>query len=141
VKLIFCRRHSLGSWAIRFFTWSPWSHCVIVEDAEHGIDSTFAHGGVRRRLLSDILAECSRAVQVEVRAPDEAAALDFARLQLGKPYDWTAIVGFIVQRNWAEPDAWFCNELAEASLVAGGRPRWRSDLNRITPRDSWAVLG
>lgn len=138
MRLIFCRKHSLGSWLIRVATWSRWSHCVIV-DGTHGIDSTFLHGGVRRRPLGDSLAGYSHTAAVDIAVPDEAAALEFARGQIGKPYDWTAIVGFIVRRDWAEPDAWFCNELAEASLSAGGRARWRADLNRITPGASWAV--
>lgn len=36
--------------------------------------------------------------------------IDFHRAQLGKPYDWRAIVDFGIQRNWREDDAWFCSE-------------------------------
>lgn len=139
MKVIFCRRRSLGSWLIRLFTWSAWSHLAIVEDAETVIDSTFSGGGVRRRRLVEIVAEYSAIEEAEVPLADEQAALEFARAQIGKPYDWTAIFGFVLRRNWAEPDAWFCNELFEAAAVAGGSKRFRDRLSRITPRDSWMV--
>lgn len=139
MKLIFCRKPSLGSWLIRVFTWSPWSHCVIVEDDRHVIESTMAHGGVRRRPLLEIINEYSRVELVEIPLTDEQAALDFARAQLGKPYDWRAIFGFLLHRDWADDRAWFCNELAEAACVAGGRQRFRDSISRITPRESWMV--
>ncbi|MBB2485395.1 hypothetical protein H5407_09165 [Mitsuaria sp. WAJ17] len=139
MKVIFCRKRTLGSWLIRAWSWSPWSHLVIVEDSEHVIDSTFAHGGVRRRRLIDIVEEYSVIEEIEIPLVDEQAALDFVRAQLGKPYDWTAIFGFLLRRDWAEPDAWFCNELFEAAAVAGGRRRFRDDISHITPRESWMV--
>jgi uncharacterized protein YycO len=46
--------------------------------------------------------------------------LAFARGQLGKPYDTTAIVAFVAGRNWQEADSWYCSELACAALVAAG---------------------
>ncbi len=139
MKVLFCRKPALGSWLIRAFTWSPWSHLVIVEDHEHVIDSTLAHGGVRRRRLIDIVNEYPVIEEIEVPLIDEQAALDFVRAQLGKPYDWTAIFGFLLRRDWAEPDAWFCNELAEAAFIVGGRRRFRDEISRITPRESWMV--
>jgi uncharacterized protein YycO len=139
MKLIFCRRNSIGSWLIRFFTWSQWSHCMIV-DGDHIIDSTMMQGGVRRQPALAALEHYSVAEFVEVPVPDEEAALEFARAQVGKPYDWGVFLSFIVRRDWTEPDAWFCNELAEAALAYGGRPRFRASLSRITPQASWMVI-
>jgi hypothetical protein len=48
----------------------------------------------------------------------QAAFHGFLRQQLGKPYDKTAIVGFIVNRNWREDDSWYCSELITAALEA-----------------------
>jgi hypothetical protein len=47
--------------------------------------------------------------------------MDFAFAQIGKPYDKMAIFAFILNRNWDDSDAWFCDELvmACASQVKG----------------------
>lgn len=142
MKLLFCRKRSLGSWLICAFTWSPWSHCAVVESDEHVIDATFKHGGVRRRPLSDVLGEYSKIEVIELNlTPEETqAALDFVRAQIGKPYDIGAIFGFIFRQDWASTEKWFCNELAEAALRAVGRPRFRDEISRITPRESWMVI-
>jgi uncharacterized protein YycO len=142
MKLIFCRKPSLGSWLICAFTWSQWSHCIVVEDDEFVIDATLRHGGVRRRRLADVLAEYPKrdVVEIALTAEQEQKALDFVRAQIGKPYDVGAIFGFIARQDWASPERWFCNELAEAALREAGRPRFRDELNRITPRESWMVV-
>lgn len=141
MRVIFCRKATLGSWLIRAFTWSRWSHCMIV-DGSTVIDATFTHGGVRRRALLAAVAETSAREEVDIPLTDDQqfAALSWLAAQVGKPYDWTAIAGLLFRQSWAEPDAWFCSELLEAALRAAGRPRFRDDISRITPRDSWAVI-
>jgi len=140
MKVIYCSNNKLGSWLIRIFTWSRFSHVVYVEDQTHIIDSTFTHGGVQRRLLADIYRDYTTIEEVNIEVPDEKAALDFARSQLGKPYDKTAILGFIFRRNWGDDSAWFCNEFIEALAKAGGRLRFRERLSRITPQESYSVI-
>ncbi len=141
MRLIFSRKRSLGSLLIRFFCWSRWSHVSIVESDEFVIDATFQHGGVRHRGLAVLLRESSAHQEVTVDVPDEAAALGFARAQVGRPYDWTALVGHVLRSGrWPDPDAWFCSELVEASLLAGGLMRFRVDASRITPEHSWMVV-
>jgi uncharacterized protein YycO len=140
MRLLFTRRNTIGSYLIRAFTWSQWSHCVVVESDSSVIDSTFAHGGVCRRPLASVYAESSKVEAVDIPLPDEAAAIGYAVAQIGKPYDWKAVVGFILHRNWADDSAWFCNELAEACLAAGGKKRFREEISRITPRESWMVI-
>lgn len=140
MKVIYCSNDKFGSWLIRTFTWSRFSHVVFVEDDTHVIDSTFTHGGVQRRPMADIYRDYTTVEVVEIPVPDEQAALAFARSQLGKPYDKTAIIGFIFRRRWADADSWFCNELIEAIATAGGRQRFRESISRITPQESWSVI-
>lgn len=141
MRLIFTRQHSIGSLLIRFFTWSRWSHVAILEDDSMVIDSTFLHGGVRRRPLAELLAQASRHQMLDLNVPNEAAALDFARAQIGRPYDWTAVLGILFRApGWALPDRWFCSELAEAVVLAGGLKRFREDAARITPEHVWMVV-
>jgi uncharacterized protein YycO len=58
----------------------------------------------------------------------------FLKLQLGKPYDKTAIWGFVSGRDWREEDSWFCSELLSAALeVSGACPNLYAPRNKITP--------
>lgn len=63
----------------------------------------------------------------------------YALEQLGKPYDWGAILGlsspFPVQRNWLDDRLWYCSELAVASLMQAGLPLFPVFAWGITPRD------
>jgi hypothetical protein len=59
----------------------------------------------------------------------------WARSQIGKGYDKTAIIGFVVGRSWQDPDSWFCSEYIAEDLV---QVRYfptapTSPTNRITP--------
>lgn len=137
MRVLVTRQAGLGSWLIRLFTWSPWSHCAVV-DGDEVIDSTLAHGVAVRPLL-EFMRAYDEIELLEVDVQDEAAALAWLRAQVGKPYDWSALFGFLMRRDWAEPDRWFCSELVEATIVAGGRHRFRLALARITPRDVWMV--
>jgi uncharacterized protein YycO len=56
------------------------------------------------------------------------------REQVGKPYDWTALLSWIVRHDWQEPDAWFCSELTESFIDQFSTPRFRESVSRITPR-------
>ena len=40
--------------------------------------------------------------------------------QEGKRYDFLAIVAFAFNRDWSEPNAWFCDELVAAALAECG---------------------
>lgn len=136
MNIVFARKPTLGSWLIRFGTWSQWSHCAILADAKV-IDATMQHG-VAERPFVEFVSEYPDHLMVSVEC-DESQALAFARSQIGKPYDWLAIVGFVFRRGWSCGDKWFCSEFVEAALKAGGRQRFREELPRITPRDVWAV--
>lgn len=138
MRIVFARKNTLSSWLIRLFTWSRWSHVAIVDRAV-AIESTFWGHGVRMRPLQDLIADHTWCEFGEVSLPDETAGIGFAYAQLGKPYDWTAIFGFVLRENWADDAKWFCSELVEASIKAGGFTRFREDLSRITPRDVWMV--
>jgi len=139
MQLIFSRRATLGSWLIRAFCWSRWSHVSVLYERSHVVDATLTHGGVRLRRLAELLDEASAVEWVEVDLPDEAAASAFMAQQLGKRYDWTALVGIVLRADWADPSRWFCSELAAAAVQAGGRRLLREDLARVTPGLLWAV--
>ena len=73
----------------------------------------------------------------QVQGLDLAAAVAVAGTQLGKPYDFTAVLGIGLHRDWTETDSWFCSELAAWACLHAGVPLLRFDrLNRITPARS-----
>jgi len=142
MRVIFCRKATLGSWLIRAFTWSRWSHCMIV-DGSTVIDATFTHGGVRRRALLAAVAETSAREEVDIPLTDDQqfAALSWLAAQVGNALKTVDVPAAAPSRpSTARVDRWKRLMGNTAALRAAGRPRFREDLARITPRDSWAVI-
>lgn len=98
--------------------------------------------GVRVRNPSYV-GDC-RTLRVELPcAPAiERAYLEFLHAQIGKPYDVEGIMDFIGGRDWHEPDAWFCSELAAAGLEHAGYFEYplTTPTNKITPSDLLLAL-
>lgn len=133
------KKFSVSSWLIRIFTFSKFSHVAMRISDDLVIDSTL-FTGVQCIRFVDFIKKYPGCEQLDIPLPNEINAINFAKNQVGKPYDWTAILGMVLQRKWHEEDSWFCNELWEAVAKAGGRPRFRDNVHRITPQQSWAVL-
>jgi hypothetical protein len=59
--------------------------------------------------------------------------------QLGKPYDWRAILAFFFNRDWRARDSWYCSELQAWALEPPQSGFFQHPLaltvNRITPGD------
>lgn len=137
MRIAFARRAALGSWLIRLFTFSRWSHCAIIQ-GDAVIDATFWHG-VRRSPLSEFLKHYEvEVIDVHLGAFGEYADL-WLEEQIGKKYDWTALVALPFRSNWHDPDRWFCSELVAAALRAGGRDLFRDDLARVVPQHLWML--
>jgi hypothetical protein len=80
-------------------------------------------------------------VALETSEEIAAAYHDFIVGQIGKPYDETAIIGFVSGRNWYKPDEWFCSELVTAGLVQSGYLKpLTAPANKIAPDDLLLVL-
>lgn len=151
VLLQFCTQQDLGSWAIRTFERGVdgglWSH----------VDAVLADG----RLLGardDVCAGVARGVQIRpaayapftktklVRIPCPQAIADayyaFLEQQLGKPYDELAIAAFVVDRDWRQANAWFCDELQAAAGEAAMLIAHKLAVpdNRLTPDGLYLVL-
>lgn len=84
--------------------------------------------------------------QAFVQVPCSQAQADdyhaFLLSQIGKPYDVRAILAFAAaaflgERDWREPDSWFCSEILTAALERAGiiKPLATS-VNHVTPRDA-----
>jgi uncharacterized protein YycO len=139
LKVVFCRRAHPGSWLLRMGMRSSWSHCGIVTPDATVLEAAAFHG-VRETPLAQFMPAWAAWQLRDVEVPDVAAAVAFARTQLGKPYDWPGAFGVAFgERRWQDPDSWFCSELVEAAAAAGGRQRFVNDAWRVTPQHSWMV--
>lgn len=136
VRVIFSRRHHLGSVALRTFMWSPWSHCGVI-DGNWVIQATSNHGVIATPLEA-FKADASEWAIVEFDA-DAETVITAIRSQIGKPYDWAGCAGIAFHRNWQDEDAWFCSELVVWALEQGGCKLFRLKARRITPQHLWMV--
>jgi|HubBroStandDraft_2_1064218.scaffolds.fasta_scaffold50385_6 hypothetical protein len=142
IVLQFVGAADLGGEFIQWFDHGPFAH----------VDSVLPDGtllGAR----SDVWAGVPAGVQIRpadymsfknpvravLDAPDQIvkAYYDFLFDQVGKPYDMTGIVGFAVNRDWRNPAAWFCSELAAAGLEISGFLQYPliQPANKIAPDD------
>lgn len=142
IVLQFVGAADLGGSLINWFDHGPFAH----------VDSVLSDGtllGAR----SDVWANVPAGVQLRpadympfknpVRASLEApqtvvdAYYAFLLDQVGKPYDMTGIVGFAVGRDWRNPNAWFCSELAAAGLEESGFLEYKliQPASKIAPDD------
>jgi uncharacterized protein YycO len=139
MRVIFSRRNSIGTPFIRFVTWSAWSHCALIDEDTQTVIQAIAFEGVVEEPLAGAIKIATKYEIVDISVPDPAAALAWARSQLGKAYDYLGVLGIGLHREWNAEDKWWCSEFVEAALSAGGRRRFRMP-QRITPQDSYNVL-
>ncbi len=138
IQLQFVQGKALSSRAISWFSSGHFSHVDIVlpdgrllgarsdsADEVKGVAVRRADYEVwRKRVVFTI--PCSTFQSVSCH--------DFAFAQVGKPYDHTAILGFMFDRAWMDSDAWYCSELVMAALQHAGvvSPLYLA-ANKITP--------
>jgi hypothetical protein len=139
IKLQFVLGAGLSSRAIAWFSAGHFSH----------VDAVLPDG----RLLgarSDVICHIPPGVQIRpafyekwkervvmclnVSPEKEKAFTLFLKQQLFKPYDSTAIWGFLAGRDWRDDRKWFCSELQTAALeIAGISPELYTPRNKVTP--------
>lgn len=132
VKLLFTRGQSIGGWFIRTALMSKYNHVGIQVDGMVYEATLFK--GVRKVSINSFYEHNVVKVELAVHVDDKQALKDFLEEQVGKPYDWKAIVSLPFRRNWHNRESWMCSELAAEALIAGGA-RFPMGSNRITPRD------
>lgn len=138
ISLLFSTSGHPMSAAIRLGTWSDWSHVAII-DGDEVIEAT-APAGVRRFPVVQAINHAKRGAVVELPCRDPRAVIAAAESQLGKPYDFTAIVGLGLHRDWQEDDRWFCSELVAWAFEKAGEPLFRAEvLRRVTPQHLWML--
>ncbi len=132
MKIILCRNHSIGSYLLRLVMWSRYSHTAI-RDGDYVYDSTMLQGGVEVHPYARWKEHYPVTDEREVEVKDLGAARAWLKDQVGKPYDWTALLGLLSRRDWQQDDAWFCSELAETFRSLFSAKKFRADAWLITP--------
>lgn len=135
IELRFERSNTCISRAIRVLTFSEWSHVDLVLPDRRLLGAVAPRGVMIRNAYdthpSDIrvgFVFCNDAITQRVH--------EFCARQVGKPYDWLALAGWLARRRWDDHDAWFCSELIAAAFQYAGYPLLQVDeATRITPRD------
>lgn len=98
----------------KIFSWSKWSHVALV-DGDYVIEATAMHG-VRRVKIEEALHGTKHEFAT-LPCKDPQAIIDAAMTQLGKPYDFLAILGIGLKRDWQEDDKWVCSELIDGRQI------------------------
>lgn len=139
LTVIYSRFRTLGSPLIRHADrFGRWSHCGILTPDFSVIEARAFHGVVETP-VSVFNRRASHQELRQVECPNPDAAIDFAREQIGKGYDYGAVLGLLLRESWEDDSRWHCAELVEAALVAGGRRRFLSEAWRISPNMSFIV--
>lgn len=70
-------------------------------------------------------------------APKMDDAFQWALTQEGKPYDWSAITGLALNRDWRREGSYFCSELVVLAFEKIGTPLLNPGMAvfKVTPRD------
>lgn len=137
-RLLFSTSSHPGSAIIRAFTWSSWSHVALI-DGDQIIEAAAPHG-VRRAPLAPAIERAHHSAIVSLPCSDPDRIIAAAASQIGKPYDYTAVIGLGLHRDWQETDAWFCSELVAWAFARAGESLFRAEvLRRVTPQHLWML--
>lgn len=139
MKIHFCKSNGVGAWLIRFLTFSNWNH-VAIEINGLVWDSTGIHG-VKVWSPETFFNHYEKVETRSIFNKNEYSAQDFLRKQLGKEYDFTALLALPFREDWQDKNKWFCSELVTEALVRSGYDFSHLPTYRVTPRDLWILLG
>ncbi len=130
----FTRGTGIGGAIVRWATWGSAGHVGFRLDDGKVLDACPGMGVSIRDAEDDDSTE-----YWSIAAPKQTIqdAVDWAKQQVGKPYDWTAIYGMAFRRDWHQDTAWFCSELVTAAFDTVHWPIVRDSgrFDRVTPRD------
>ena len=139
ITIRFVSHPGVFDWACKIAQYGFWAtHCDAVLPDGRLLGARFS-GGVQARAANYDLGGFSKQLLVSIPATEDQESLfyDFLQSQIGKPFDWQAILTFYFQRDWQAPDSWYCDELLAAGLAACGifPQRLALNFNRISVRD------
>lgn len=142
IRVRFVRYTDLSSLAIRFFTYGFWAtHAEAILPDGRMVGAHFEGVVVKPPGWDDGCFSRELVLELDVKPATADRFHRFMLDQVGKPYDFSAVLSFVARRNWHSPDRWFCSELVAAALMKCGYLRPLAvEANRISPRDLLLIL-
>lgn len=151
ISLLFCQGQDIGARVIQWFGHGPYSHVegILLDGPKAGwllgsrSDSVGgAPPGVQIR--DPAYLNGLKTLRVDLPCSDlvTGRAYDWAHSQIGKPYDQTAIAGFVSGRDWQEDDSWFCSEYWASAIEKCSYFPYKPAVpaNKIDPNDLLLML-
>jgi hypothetical protein len=146
ITIRFVAGSDLISRAIRLGEYGFWATHVETLMPDGTLLGAHASGGVQARPKEYDRGKFSKQLFVSIPAtPEQTDRFNtFLRAQIGKPYDFEAIIGIVAQRDWRKDKAWMCSELVAAGLcqdkVGIFPPHLAIEFNHVTPRDLLLIV-
>ena len=132
VWLRFVHENGITSRAIEWFTRSEFCHVDFVLSNGKFLGARL-EGGVEIRDHDYLTPDSFCYAKVEVMGSNRRV-LGWATSQVGKPYDWVAILAFLPRTNWHDPGKWFCSELVAEAFKLKDSAIVDNRAYRITPQ-------
>ena len=147
---------AFASGVIRRLSHSPFSHVDFLLPGEgllgvSGVDESLNDiGGVRIRSFAPWpYMDAPKVARIQTTDHVIRSTLDFARSQIGKPFDNGALWHFLddpagknyQHRDWRDPASWFCSEYCVRSTEVGMLFGYQLAVmkDRVTPGDSLMI--
>jgi uncharacterized protein YycO len=125
MKIIFTHAYTISGAIIRLVDGGYWSHCGVVSEDESYVIHATAKKGVIRQPLGKMLLDFPNHTIIDIPVDDEGAAQAWLLQQVGKPYDYVALLGFIFERgDWGDDTKWYCSEMALMACLLAGAEIW-----------------
>ena len=141
--IILCKNRTIGSGLLRLLMWSRYSHSAVYDaETDTVYDTTLLQGGCKKHTKAEFDAKYpfqDQLREVPVVASVVPEARKWLEAQLGKGYDWTALLGFVFQKNWQKAYRWFCSEHSETFRSLFSTPRFVLGAWRITPHHQYII--
>jgi uncharacterized protein YycO len=130
-RVLLFKGRGLLNMMIRCQTRSCYSHAALLLPDSRTIIESYPGVGVQEKTISDWRnIDVFRVPMMTPEMWNEAIA--FARSQVGRKYDYLAIIRFVDRAKMPRNDRWFCSELVFESLERAG-------VTLLFNTASWAV--
>ena len=115
------RSRGILSSLIKWQTRSEYSHASLVLPDDSLLEALQGHGVIHSRTLAEMRDPVDVYALPDLDDIAHANALEFARQQLGKPYDYLMVARFVTRRQETRRTSgkWFCSELVYAAFAFG----------------------
>jgi uncharacterized protein YycO len=143
MTLIFAHNDDWISRLIGWLTRSKHSHVALVSpDGKNVLEATGLSkpGGVRLIPIEQFYAERQHIEVRTIEHPFPINVWSHAWSQLGKPYDWSYLWGWLLHRDWQDREKWVCHELIVWAAAQSGQPLLEmADAHYLTPGDLYRI--